>query len=107
MALAGVVEQADVGEDHRVDAEICGAVDGTVPVSLAPRLREGVDRHQHVLAARMGVVDALDHRLLIKIEAGEVARVGVVLIAEVHGVGPVIDRSLERRQTAGGTNEFG
>ena len=81
MALAGVVQEADIGEDHRIDAEIGGAVDGAVPVGLAAGLREGVDRHQHVLAARMGVVDSFDHRLLIKIEAGKVARVGVVLVA--------------------------
>ena len=107
MALAGVIEQADVGEDHRVDAEIGGTIDGAMPVGLAAGLREGVDRHQHVLAARVRVLDALDHRLLVEVEAGEVACVGVVLVAEIDGVGPVVDRRLERRQAAGRADEFG
>lgn len=31
VAAAGVIHQADVGEDHRVDAEVGGLVDSTVP----------------------------------------------------------------------------
>ena len=107
MALAGVIEQPDIGQDDRIDAEIGGAIDGPEPVRLAPGLRKGVDRHQHMLAARMGVTDTLDHGFLIEIQAGEIARVGVVLVAEIDGIGAVIDRRLERRETAGGADEFG
>jgi hypothetical protein len=48
-----------------------------------------------------------DHRLAVEIEAGEVARVGVVAVAEVDRVGAVVDCRLECRQAAGGTNQFG
>jgi hypothetical protein len=48
---AGVVEQADVGQDHRIDAESGRAIDGALPVGGASGLGEGIDRHQH-LAAR-------------------------------------------------------
>ena len=107
VALAGVVEQADVGQDHRVDAEVGRTIDGAPPVGFAPRLREGIDRHQYMLAARVGVLDALDHRLLIEVEPGEIARVGVVLVAEIHRVSAIIDGSFEGGKTAGGADEFG
>jgi hypothetical protein len=42
-----------------------------------------------------------DHRLVIEIEAGEIARVGVVAVTEIDRVGAVVDRRLERRQAAG------
>ena len=60
-----------------------------------------------MLAARVGVLDALDHRLLIEVEPGEIARVGVVLVAEIHRVSAIIDGSLEGGQAACGTDEFG
>ena len=107
MTFAGVVEKADVGEDNGIDAERGGAVDGLVPVGLAPRLREGVDRYQHVFAARVGVADAFDHRFLVEVEAGEIARVGVVTVAEIDRIGAIIDRGLERRQAAGRADQFG
>ena len=107
MAFAGVVEQADVGQDDRVDPQIGSAVHGSVPVGFAPRLRKGVDRHQHMLAARVSVADALDHCLLIEVEAGEIACVGVVFVAEINRIGTVINRRLERRQAASRANEFG
>jgi len=51
VAAARVIEQTDVGQDYGIDAEIGGAIDSLVPVGFAPRLREGIDRHQHMLAA--------------------------------------------------------
>jgi hypothetical protein len=48
-----------------------------------------------------------DHRLVVEIEAGEIARVGVVAVAEIDRVGAVVDCRLERRQAAGGTNQLG
>ena len=55
----------------------------------------------------MGVVDALDHGFVVEVQAGEIARVGVVLVAEIDGIGTVIDRRLEGRQAACGADEFG
>jgi hypothetical protein len=55
----------------------------------------------------VGVADAFGHGLRVEVEAGEIARVGVVLEAEIDGVGTVIDGCLERRQAAGRADEIG
>jgi hypothetical protein len=61
----------------------------------------------NTLRCATGRSDAFDHRLVIEIQAGEIARVGVVAVAEIDRVGAVVDRRLERRQAAGGTNQLG
>jgi hypothetical protein len=54
----------------------------------------------------LGITDAFDQRLLIEIQAGKIARVGVVFQAQINAVGAVVHGSLQRRQTAGRTNQF-
>jgi hypothetical protein len=54
----------------------------------------------------VGVADAFGEALVVEVEPGEVARVGIVAKAEINVVGAVIDGRLERRQAAGRTNEL-
>jgi hypothetical protein len=51
-------------------------------------------------------VDALAQLRIVEIQAGEVARVGVVLEAGVDAVGAVVDGGLEGGQGAGRTEEL-
>ena len=107
VAPAGVVEESDIGQDDRVHAEVYRGIDRLVPVADTAGLREGVDRQQHLATFGMGVTDAVAHGLRIEIEAGEIACVGIVLEAEIHGVGAIVDGGLEGRQAAGRTDEVG
>jgi hypothetical protein len=83
-----------------------GLVHRCGPVGEAPGLGIGVDRGQHLAPALVGVADAFGDRLLVEVEPGEVARVGVVAKAEIDVVGAVVDRRLERRQAARRTHEL-
>ncbi len=106
MAAAGVVEQADIGQNRRIDTEFRRPIDGLVPVGLTSRLREGIDRHQDFLAALMRIADTFDERLLVKVEPGEVACVGIVLVAEINRIGTIIDSGFQGGQATGGANKF-
>ena len=107
MSRAGVAHQPGVGEDDRVDAERGRSVDGARPARVLAGLRVGVDREQHLRAARMRVAHALAGLGRVEVEPREVARVGVVAQADVDAVGAVVDGGLERRQCTGGTHELG
>jgi hypothetical protein len=76
------------------------------PVGEAPGLGIGVDGDEHLAPTLVGVADAFGDRLVVEVEAGEVARVGVVAKAEIDVVGAVIDRRLERREAACGTHQL-
>jgi len=52
------------------------------------------------------IANALDHGLLVEVEAGKITRVGVVLVADIDSVRAMIDGRLERRQTASRADEF-
>ena len=106
MGFCCIRHQAGVGEDQRVQAEFGCAVDGLNPAWPVARLRVSVQGQQYLLAARMGVGDAVAHLRRIEVESGEVARVGGVLEAEIDTVGTVVDGSLEGRQAAGGADEL-
>jgi len=68
--------------------------------------RVGVEGDEHLGAGGVRVADAGADLVHAEIEAGEVARVGGVAKAEVHGIRAVIHGRLERRQTAGRTDQF-
>jgi len=48
----------------------------------------------------------LSRRFGVEVQAGEVAGVGVVAKADVHGIGSMIDGGFQRRKIAGGTDQF-
>ena len=54
----------------------------------------------------MGVADTFDERLLVKVEPGKVACVGIVLVAEINRIGTIIDSGFQGGQATGGANEF-
>lgn len=107
VALGGIVEQADVGKDHCIHAQSGGTIDGALPVGHAAGLGEGVDRHQHLAAARLRVADAFAQGLVVEVEPGEIARVGVVPVAEVDRISAVVDCRLQGGQAAGWADELG
>ena len=83
-----------------------GLVDGRVPARHRPRLGIGVERHEDLDALRARVAQALGEALGIEIEAAEIARVGVVLEAEINRVGAVINCRFECGQAACRTDQF-
>jgi len=106
MRLAGVGHEAGVGEDHRVDTELGGAVDGGRPALPVVGLRVGVEGQQHLAAAGMGVAHALVEGLVVEVEPAEIAGVGGVLEAEIDAIGAVIDGCFKGGQAAGGADQF-
>jgi hypothetical protein len=107
MPRAGVAHQPGVGEDHRVDIDCGSGVDGARPARVLARLGIGVDREQDLCAPRVRVAHAFAGLGRIEVEAGKVARIGVVAQADVYAIGAVVDCGFERRQCAGGTDELG
>ena len=105
MRLRRVGEQARVGDDDRVHAEAGRAVHGRLPLAPRAGLGKGVERDEHLRAVAVGVVDAVADRAVVEIEAREVARVRLVLEAEIDVVGAVVDGDLQRRRRAGGAHE--
>jgi hypothetical protein len=106
MGPGSVFEHRRVGDDHRIDAELGGAVHRGRPVGEAPGLRVGVDGDEHLASALVGVADALGDGLVVEVEPSEIARVGVVAEPEIDVVGAVIDRRLERCEAARRTYEL-
>ena len=101
-----VVEQAEIGDDDRVNALPGGEVHGARPARPARGLRVGVQRQQQLAAARVRVGEAGGEGRLVEVQAGEISRVGFIAQAEIDPVGAVIDCGFECRQAAGGTDEF-
>ncbi|GAB1391090.1 hypothetical protein MASR1M6_32720 [Rubrivivax sp.] len=97
----GVGHDGGVADDQRIGAELGGAVDRALPGADVARVGVGVERHQHLATARVGVAHALAHLRVVEVQAGEVARVGRVLEAQVDGVGTGVDGQRERTQRAG------
>ena len=104
--LARIGHHGHVGDDQHVGAERGGAVDRLPPGRGVARVGEGVHRHQHLAPARMGIADALAHLRVVEVQAGEVARVGGVLQAQVDGVGAGVHGHLQRAQRAGRADEL-
>ncbi|MOA13685.1 hypothetical protein D3C78_1337470 [compost metagenome] len=67
---------------------------------------EGVDGDVQLAVVAMDVLDRFLQLFLGKVEAGKVARVGIIFQADIHGVGTVIYRSLQGRQVTGGTKQL-
>jgi hypothetical protein len=107
VALAGVIQQSDIGQNNGVHALINGGVNRFAPVGNAPGLGEGVDRQQNLATLGVCIANALGHGFLIEIEPGKIARVGIVLETEINGIGAVIHRRFEGGQTTGGADEIG
>jgi len=70
-------------------------------------LRKGIDGHQHLPPAVVGVADAFDDGFLVEIQAGEIARVGRVFQPHVNRVRAVVHGGFQGGQVAGGADEFG
>ena len=105
--FAGVGEHGGVGDDNGIGAETGGGIDRLLPARHLSGLDEGVDRHQHLPPACVGVSDAFGDAVAGEVEAGEVARVGGVFQAEIDGIGAVINGGFQGGQVAGGADQFG
>lgn len=85
---------------------LCRPVDGAAPWLPLVGAGIGVDGDQHLGACCMGIVDAAPDLLIIKVEPREVACIGAIAKADVDAVGAMVDRGLERGQTARGAHQF-
>ena len=106
MGGRGVLHQPGVGDDHRIDFELRRAVDCALCAFPAGELRVGVESEQHLPFAAVGVAYAFARADGIKIEPGEIARVGVVAKADVNAVGAVVDGGFKRGQAARRTHQI-
>ncbi|OIQ78942.1 hypothetical protein GALL_393340 [mine drainage metagenome] len=107
MVPVGIAEHRAVGDDQRVGAEPGGTLDG-----VEPRLRilgrgEGVQRHQHLGVARVGVAHAFAQLRVVEVQAGECPCVGLVAQAQIDGVGAGVDGQLQRAQRARRADQLG
>lgn len=55
MARGRMIENGDVGRDHRIGAAGCRVVDGTPPDADVAGPGEGVDGHQNLRSAGMRI----------------------------------------------------
>ena len=104
--VARIGHHGDVGGNQHIGAQRSGAVDRLPPGRRVAGIGEGVDGHQHLAPPRMRVANALADLRVVEVQAGEVARVGGVLQAEVDRVGPGVHRHLQRAQRAGRADEL-
>src|SRR5450631_104847 len=106
MGARGVIGDAHVGDDDRVDAELCGAVNGIAPrVELAGR-RKGIDREQQLGLAGVRIGERLLDLGNREIQSGKIACIGLVLQAAIDGVGTGIDGGAQRRRRSGRADQF-
>ena len=89
------------------DAELGRGVDRAPPARRVARVGVGVQRHQHLAAARVCVVDAAAHLREVEVQAGEIARVRRVFQAHVDRVGARVDGERECAQRPGRADELG
>src|SRR5690606_31659652 len=67
---------------------------------------EGVDCDEHFRAVAVGEAHPFGQFPGREVQAGEVARVGLVAEAAIDGVGAGLDRRAQRRRGAGGADQF-
>src|SRR5664280_267965 len=106
MRARGVIGHAHVGDDHRVDAELCCSVDRVAPQRELAGRRKRVDREQQLGVARARIGERLLDFGNREIQSGKIARIGLVLQAAVDRVSAGIDRSAQRRRRSGRADQF-
>jgi hypothetical protein len=106
MGAPSVIGEPDVGHNDGVGAEFRRVVDGAVPGIGVAGLGVGVDRHQHLGAELVGIGDALGEFVAAEVEAGEVARVGLVAEAQVDRVGARVDGGPQGRRRPRRTDQL-
>ncbi|MCY1375022.1 hypothetical protein D9M69_624020 [compost metagenome] len=100
VASCGVLHETGVGQDDGVHAQIHRLVHRLAPALRLSGLGVGVERHEHLAVACVCIGHTGGDGRVIKIQSGEVARVGGVAQAQVNAVGAVIHGGLERWQAA-------
>jgi hypothetical protein len=87
----GILHEAGVGKDYRVDAKIRGEIEGTRPALERAGLGVRIERKKNLAAMRVRITHTLSRGLGIEIEAAEIPGVGVVAKADIHAIGAVVD----------------
>ncbi len=105
MVFGGVTEHAGIGGDQRVDTEVGGLIDRTLPAGPALRLCVSVDGNIELATLFADQLQPLVELLRIHVEAGEMTGVGVVPKADINGIGTLLDGSLERGQATCWTDQ--
>jgi hypothetical protein len=101
-----VIQDADIGEKNGIGSSLGGVVDRLMPRSFVSGARKSVNGDQNFAAMGMSISNALNHFILIEIEAGIVAGIGTIAKAAINGIGSGFDRSTQRGRRAGRTYEF-
>ena len=77
---------ADIRDNHRIDTDTHGVVDGASPDVGTSGGRKRIDCRQDLCVPVMGVGNGLGHLLNRKIETGKIARVGRSLKSAIDGI---------------------
>ena len=91
IGLAGVGQDADVGDDHRVGPGCDRSVDGPAPGLVGSGAGEGVDSHQNLGATGPCEGDSVLHLGGREVQAWEIASVRLVAQAAIDAVSPCLD----------------
>ena len=101
ITFCGILKHSEVGENQRVGAQLRGHVHGTLPAYVAVRVSKGVNRDMQLTAMLMHEAHGFLQFLFGKVQASEVAGVGIVLQPDIHRIGTVFDSRLKRREVSG------
>ena len=96
MTLRGIAEHRHVGGDQRIDAEVGGLVHRALPALPALRAGIGVDRYVELPPGLVDSPQAFLQLAFVKVEAGEMAGVGVVAETD-DGIGALSQGPTSRR----------
>lgn len=106
MTLRGIAEHRHVGGDQRIDAEVGGLVHRALPALPALRAGIGVDRYVELPPGLVDSPQAFLQLAFVKVEAGEMAGVGVVAETDVDGIGALSQGRLQGGQAARRTDQL-
>ena len=106
MAPRGVGQHARVGRNQRVYAQFGGMVDRPLPARPAIGAGVSIDRDVQLATLLTDQLKAALQLFFIQIEAGEMARIGVITKAHIDGISALAHRRLEGGQAARRTDQL-
>ena len=89
--LSAVIQHGDIGDDQRIRTDSYGAIDSLLPPGFGRGMGKGVDGNMQFATMLVNIVDATRQLLIIKIQSSKMAGIGVILEADIDGIGSMID----------------
>ncbi len=93
MVAGGVLDNADIDNDHGIDANSCRGVDCVAPDRELSSRSKGIHRQEDFGIMRMRIGNGFIELANREIEAGKISGVGRILKAAIDGIGQARPRS--------------